>query len=233
MESAYCDTSFIIEYWQAFVEHEDGPYAELAAKNRPKYLDFVKGLLRSESRYEKLKPLRRKIDKGEIQVNFISSSLALSELYEKHAEWNFKLIVSDATSIDRTFSKGKKDIAELITKVYRDQTEEGKSVISALVPSHLEYETFGIEFKDIDCLSLQTKDFYSKYSLFSVLQIGSTDILHLLAASRLGAKYFLTFDNDFARVSREVSKYFEIEVRCGSDALDSYFRTLPCSKTSA
>jgi hypothetical protein len=233
MDSAYCDTSFIIEYWQAFVEHEDGPYAELAANNRPKYLDFVKGLLSSESRYEKLKPLRRMIDKREIQVNFISSSLALLELYEKHAEWNFKLMVSDATSIDRTFSKGKKDIAGLITKVYRDQTEEGKSVISALVPSHLENETFGIEFRDVDCLSLQTREFYSNYSLFSVLQIGATDILHLLAASRLGAKYFLTFDSDFARVSNEVSKYFAIEVCCGSESLDSYFRTLPSLPNSA
>lgn len=106
--TAYCDTSFILKFWQAYVENEGNPFMQMELTNRPKYLDYVKGLLKTENRHERLKPLRRLIDSYKVETNLISSVFALTELFEKHAEWNFKAIIAEATNIDRTFNKGKK-----------------------------------------------------------------------------------------------------------------------------
>jgi hypothetical protein len=228
--AAYCDTSFILEYWQAYVEHEGSAMHSLELRNRPKYFDYVKSLLKSESRFERLKPIRRLIDSYDIETNLISSVFALTELYEKHAEWNFKATIADATNIDRTFNKGKKDVGDLITKVYRGSGEERDMIFGSLFPHELSNSIFGIEFKDIKALSFTSKAFFSKYSILSVLQVGTTDILHLIAAKKLGAKYILTFDSDFGRVRDVIENLFNIEVLSSISEIENYFSKLPSGR---
>lgn len=225
--TAYCDTSFVLEFWQAFVENEDSPLFKLSQTNRPKYFDFIKSLLKTENRHERLKPLRRLIDNYKLETNLISSFFALTELFEKHAEWNFKAIIADATNIDRIFNKGKKEVGELITKVYRSKEEEAQLVFASLFPHEFSNSLYGIEFKDLQNFNLSSLDFHSKYSLFSILQLGTTDILHLLAAQHLGAKYFLTFDNDFVRVKDIVKEKMNMEIIHTSDELDNFIKKLP------
>lgn len=225
--TAYCDTSFLLEFWQAFVENEDSPLYKLDKLSRPRYFDFIKSLIKTENRHERLKPLRRLIDNYHVETNFISSFFALSELFEKHAEWNFKAIIADATNIDRTFNKGKKDVGDLITKVYRSKEEEAEQVFASLFPHEFNNSLYGVEFKDLENFNLSTLDFHSKYSIFSILQLGTTDILHLLAAQHLGAKYFLTFDNDFVRVKEIVKEKMKIEIIATSDELDNFIKKLP------
>lgn len=229
--AAYCDTSFILEYWQAFVEHEGTDMHNLELLNRPKYLDYIKLLLKSESRHERLKPIRRLIDSYAIETNLISSFFALTELHEKHAEWNFKATIADATNIDRTFNKGKKDIGNLITKVYRGNGEERDMIFGSLFPHQLFNSLFGIEFKDIKSLSLTSKSFFSKYAILSVLQVGTTDILHVIAAKKLGAKVLLTFDSDFGRVKDVIKDLFNIEVFSTIPEIENYFSKLPKGRT--
>ena|GEM_PF-3840957 len=224
--TAYCDTSFILEYWQAFVENEGNPIVQLEKANRPKYFEYIKSLLKSENRHERLKPLRRLIDNYSVETNFISSFFALTELYEKHAEWNFKAIIADATNIDRTFNKGKKEVGDLITKVFRDKGEERDSIFYALFPHELDNSLFGIEFKDIENLSLSRLDFHAKYAIFSILQLGTTDMLHLLAAKHLNAKYFLTFDSDFNRVKDIIKEVLDLQVVFTPDEMSEFTKKL-------
>jgi len=225
--TAYCDTSFVLEFWQAFEENEESLFFQLQQTNRPKYFDFIKSLLKTENRHERLKPLRRLIDNYKVETSLISSFFALTELFEKHAEWNFKAIIADATNIDRTFNKGKKEVGDLITKVYRSKEEEAEAVFKRLFPQEFSNSLYGIEFKDLENFNLSSRDFHSKYSIFSILQLGTTDILHLLAAQHLGAKYFLTFDNDFVRVKDIVKEKMNIEVIHTSDELDNFIKKLP------
>jgi hypothetical protein len=53
LPAAYCDTSFILEYWEANIEYEETESYKLQLLNRPKHLDFLKDLLKSEYRHEK------------------------------------------------------------------------------------------------------------------------------------------------------------------------------------
>ena len=219
---AYCDTSFIFEYWKAYVEDEDHPLVQLNKLNEPKYFDLIRELLKTEKNNEVLKPLRRLIDKGEIGSVFVSSVLALTEIYEKHAEWNFKAILAESTSINLVFNKGKKDIGQLIAKVFRDKGEERDLIFNALYPNNLDNSLYGIEFKDIPELNLSRLEFYSQYVLLSVFQIGTTDILHLLAAKQLNAKYFLTYDEDF-KIARElIHEMFGVEVVFGTGEIKKF-----------
>jgi len=224
---AYCDTSFILEFWQAFVGNEDDPFFQLQKSNRPKYFDFIKSLLKTESRHEKLKRLRRLINNYEVETNLISSFFALTELYEKHAEWNFKATIAEATSIDRIFSKGKKEIGDFIAKVYKSKDNEADLVFGSLFPHELEDSLYGIEFRDLENFNLSNMDFHSKYSIFSILQLGTTDILHLIAAKHLGANYFLTFDNDFVRVKDIIKDNMNMEVVFTHEELDAFIKKLP------
>lgn len=200
---------------------------QMELTNRPKYLDYVKGLLKTENRHERLKPLRRLIDSYKVETNLISSFFALTELFEKHAEWNFKAIIAEATNIDRIFNKGKKDIADLIGKVYRSKDESANEIFYSLYPRELDNSVYGIEFKDLESFQLLTKDFYSKYHTFSILQLGTTDILHLLAAQHLKATHFLTFDYDYVRVKDIVKKNMNMEIVCSTEELDNFINKLP------
>lgn len=200
---------------------------QLEKANRPKYFDYVKSLLKSENRHERLKPLRRLIDSYSVETNFISSFFALTELFEKHAEWNFKAIIADATNIDRTFSKGKKEVGDLITKIVKDKGEERDSIFYALFPHELDNSLFGIEFKDVENLNLSVLDFRSRYAIFSILQLGTTDILHLLTAKHLNAQYFLTFDSDFNRVRDIIKDTLGLQVVFTPDEISEFMKKLP------
>lgn len=226
-EIAYCDTSFILEYWQAYIGNEDDIVFQLEKVNRLPYFDYIKALLKTESRHENLKPLRRLINDYSIETNFISSFLALTELFEKNAEWNFKAIIAESTNIDRIFNKGKKEIGELISKVYKDKGGNRDVIFGALLPNHFEESIWGIEFKDLENFNLSCLDFFYKYSLFSVLQLGTTDILHLLAAKHLNAKYFITFDSDFYRIRDIIKEQLELTVIFTKDELNEFVRKLP------
>jgi hypothetical protein len=98
--------------------------------------------------------------------------------------------------------------------------------MGSLYPDSLGESLFGIEFKDIDGLVLLLSEFYRSYFIFSVLQLGTTDILHLLAARHLGAKHFLTFDSDFARVRALIAEYLDIKVCVGTEEINAYISSL-------
>lgn len=226
---AYCDTSFIFEYWEAEVINEISDFDEVRKFNRPEYFDFIVSILKSENRIKAVEPLKNKLFNdfnGDVKIELVSSFFALSEIFEKHAEWNFKNIISESTGIDRSLNKGKKDIGDLINKVYKDESEVSESIFYALFPPDLDDALFGIKFLDIEKISFQLKDFYGNYSFLSVLQVGTVDILHLIAANHFNAEYFLTFDTDFKRVKKFAGQELNLKIVVGSDEISKFIKSL-------
>lgn len=52
-------------------------------------------------------------------------------------------------------------------------------------------------------------------SAYSYLQLGATDIMHVLFAQHLGCKYIASFDSDFKRAKEEIKRTTGIEVLHG------------------
>ena len=216
----YCDTSFLLEYWEADPYYDDSPLEKLSKQNRPKEYDYIKRFITTEKRHESLKPLRRLIDNYQGNIQLVSSVFALMEIYEKHAEWNLKKLLMEATGIDRILNKGRKDIGDMIKKML-DNEEEGKSIVYSLIPYDLGRSLFGVEFKDLQNCYFSERDFHKKITLLSVLQLGVADILHLIAAQKLGAQYLFTYDTDFERVKDIAESNFGVEVICSQGAIEA------------
>lgn len=217
----YCDTSFLFEFWEANPAHEDSPLEKLYQKfNRKPHLEFIKSLIKTEKRHKALKPLRRLIDDYSAEIKLVSSFFALTELHEKFAEWAMKSLIVEATGIDRVLSKGRKDTGDMIKKVLEFQDEEKQAIISALIPANLGDELFGVEFKDLISCDFTELDFYRRYMPLSLMQIGTTDILHLIAAKKLNAQYFFSYDQDFDRVKEIVKADFGFEIICSKNIGD-------------
>ena len=209
---AYCDTSFLIEYWEATTIDKNDEYEHLRSRNEPEYFKFITKLLKSESKIERLKPFRKLVENDGINLKIISSVLALMEVFEKHAEWNFKSIITEATGVDRVLNLGKKRIGNMIQNISDTDVAACHMIHSALYPSHLEETFYGITFEGLDEFALTKKDFRESFGYLSVLQIGPMDILHLHAAIKLNATYFLTFDEDFKRVRNFIKKELGLKV---------------------
>ncbi len=223
LPAAYFDSSVVIDYWMTEGLREPPP-EELALLQRDsleKYSKFVRELLKTDVRLNKVLEIRQRLVYGETKVTAVISPLCFLELVEWNAESGFKQAAAEASNVVFIKKKSKKEIGDYLKKLLAMRQAETKAqpeeevlpnVIVGRESTPLEMllsqtalnTSFAVCHGLQGLLEVEISNFkmsrYKEPFTYAYLQIGTTDIIHILLAQHLGCEYFASFDSDFKRV---------------------------------
>ena len=214
--AAFCDTSFLIDYIESDIHNPN-------YKKYPWYIEqpddklFIE-YLKSEKRTKKIYKIREAIDNFNNKLNLIyspASRLELEEVLSESAFRNYGIEVSDIKHLQR---KSKKEIGEIINRIRLDQKKKATNKELKNLYFHFFFVTYkgpeilpGLHEADLKNIQITKKDI-CKFGFLANLQIGFTDIFHLISAQKLGCKYFFSLDKDFTRAINEIQSIFNLKV---------------------
>lgn len=232
LPAIYFDTSVAIDYWMTeewLEEPEKSPDSSYGARGEliSKRREYLRKLLKSDIRLRKVNKIKEKLDTGNARATAVISPICLMELAEWHAEARFKQAASEeagATSIQR---KSKKEIGEYLSRLFSLILKErfevsGEAKEAALLfmetifpVSYAENIAFrGLLQADIVNFSLFSRSVAqgAVAGIYAYVQVGATDILHILVAEHLGCNYIASFDTDFYRIKELIKVQTGIEL---------------------
>lgn len=220
LPAIYFDSSVLIDYWmtEGLVSYwAEDPIEKVISENEPKSLVVVRELLKANKRLNKVAEIRKKLTFELPKLSAVISPLALLELMEWRAEASFKDYANEAAGVLITQRKGKKEIGDYLKKLLelrRDEIEKQKK-------GEKEYSSTGLEIlmsdtwlsrsftechglrgllqADIVNFELTLDQAWQEPSAYAYLQLGLSDILHILVARHLGCTFIASFDDDFCR----------------------------------
>jgi len=226
LPAVYFDTSVLIDYLLT-----DGMEIDLSClpeTERPFQVGeteiekAIKALLHTEKRIAQVAEIRRKLYE-EVKVVPVTSYIGVWELCEWWADATLKQYASEVAGATSIQKKGKKEIGELLRKIYDGSIEKnggnysygefpnGLQLLFAETSINLSYiefhGLFGIliaETRNFNIPSRQMDKNQGRYPgglSLAYFQLGIGDILHLQIAHHLGCSYFASFDSDFFRVN--------------------------------
>ena len=226
LPAIYFDTSVLIDYW--ITEGMEMPETEtdvLMKKNELPHLDVVRNILKSEIRINKVAEIRKKLLFQEVKVIPVVSPLSLMELMEWQAEAAFKQIASEVSGVTFIQKRNKKQVGDYLKKALEmrksevmEQKEKGRESYASTGLEILMDETWlngsfahahgliGLLEVDMVNFHLSVSKVWQKFSVYSYLQLGIADVMHILFAKHLGCKYIASFDSDFMRVKDIVNE---------------------------
>lgn len=195
---------------------------------------LIRDLFKTDKKFEKMIEIRDKISHENINVVPVFSPLALNELTKWDAEIIFKQLSSEAIGTKMIQRKSEKELGEHLKKIWEiwkdlSQTErhnqsndwkkEGVRRIMFELGRNPSF-TFsnglhGLIPVDIINFNYTIGRAWQDPYIYSYLQLGATDIMHILYAQHLGCKYIASFDNDFKRAKEEIKRTTGIEVLYG------------------
>jgi hypothetical protein len=223
LPAVYFDSSVVIDYWMTEGLGEPPP-EELALSGRDSLDEcykFVRKFLKTDVHLGKVLEIRQRLVYGETKVTAVISPLCFLELVEWHAESGFKQAVAEASNVVFIQKKSKKEIGDYLNKVIAMRQAEIKAqpeeeilpgVIVGRESTPLEMllsqtalnTSFAVSHGLQGLLEVEISNFkmsrYREPFIYAYLQIGTTDIMHILLAQHLGCTYFASFDSDFKRV---------------------------------
>ena len=221
LPAMYFDSSVLIDYWMTEgleVERPYDPIQDIISQNKPKNLKIIREILKSDKRVERMIEIRKKLLFEEVKVTAIISPLSLLELMEWNAEVVFKDTAAEASGSMAIQRKGKKEIGDYLRRLLelrKDELEKqkGKKRVCSTGLEMLMEDTWlnrsfaechglqGLLQADIVNFKITIDKSWDEPSAYAYLQLGISDILHVLVAQHLGCKYIASFDSDFQRVS--------------------------------
>jgi hypothetical protein len=223
LPAIYFDSSVVIDYWMTEGLGEPPPeeLTFLKEDSLEKYHKFVRDLLKTDVHLNKILEIRQRLVYGKAKVIAVISPLCFLELVEWHAESGFKQVVAEASNVIFIQKKSKKEIGDYLNKVIAMRQAEIKAqpeeeilpgVIVGRESTPLEMlmsqtvlnTSFAVCHGLQGLLEVEIANFkmsrYREPFIYAYLQVGTTDIIHILLAQHLGCKYFASFDSDFKRV---------------------------------
>jgi hypothetical protein len=218
LPAVYFDSSVVIDYWITEGMEDPETESDKIQKNTwHECLRAVREILKSEVRINKMIDIRKKLLYGSVKVIPIVTPLSLLELMEWQAESSFKQYASEAVGTILIQKKSKKEIGDYLKKAIELRKEEirkqkvKKTTTSGpleilmadtwLNPSFaVAHSLRGLVLVDIANFNLAIEKTWAEPSAYAYLQLGLSDILHILLAKHLGCKYIASFDSDFKRV---------------------------------
>jgi len=222
LPAMYLDTSVLVDYWLAGGTEVHG--SDLTRTERDTYVEtedpvatVAKVIINAERDFEKIRQIRRRICGGESGITCVVTPLSLIELIEWYADSEFKAAVAEATGLTYIHRRGKKQIGEYLRRTLEWYGEEGdtkrsedKRISSGL--EHLVRATMfdpsfavtdglaGLLLVDIINFKLSIYKVWSDLLWHAYLQIGLSDLMHVVVARHLGCQYVASFDSDFRRL---------------------------------
>jgi hypothetical protein len=217
--AVYFDASVLIDYWVTEgMEHKADP--DMPSRNAP-HEDVIRELLKTDKRFAGMVEVRKALLLESLGARAVTSSLALLEVIEWHAESAIKNLAAGATGAKAIQHMGKKDTGNLLNRILEDRHDEaeGESPDRRGVSTGLEIltaETFigpgfaqahglaGVVVADIVGFNFSEWDAWDVSQILAYLQMGMADIAHLLLACHLGCKWIASFDSDFVRCRKHI-----------------------------
>lgn len=232
LPAVYFDSSVLIDYWMTEgleIDWPEDPVQKIISGNEPKNIIVVRELLKADKRIEKVIEIRKKLVFEDAKLNAVISPLALLELMEWNAESAFKETAADAAGALFIQRKGRKEIGDCLKRLLelrRDEIEKQKRrkrefstgleifmgdawLNRGFAESH---GLQGLLQADIVNLKLTLDRTWQEPSAYAYLQLGVSDILHILLAKHLGCCYIASFDEDFRRASHIIKEESGVEV---------------------
>jgi hypothetical protein len=205
--------------------------------NNPTSL-LIRDLFKTDKKFKKMIEIRDKIYYENINVVLVFSPLALNELMKWNAEIMFKQLSSEAIGTKMIQRESEKRIGEHLKKIWeiwkdlsetekRNQSNDWeKKGVRRIIhdlwidPSFtFAHGLSGLIAVDIIDFNYTIERAWQDPSAYSYMQLGATDIMHILYAQHLGCKYIASFDSDFKRAKEEIKKTTGIEVLYGHNQI--------------
>jgi hypothetical protein len=205
------------------------PRKKTTNESQPTSLEVVRELLKADKRLQKVVEIRKKIDSGLSKSTAVVSPLALLELIIWNAESTFKQYASEAASVYFIQKKSKKEIGDYLKRIIQlrrdeivEQTGTRQRRITGL--SNLWSDLWvdrsfadshglgGLLQADVVNFELTLNQAWQEPSAYAYLQLGISDILHILIAQHLRCTYIASFDEDFRRAKDIIEAETEMKV---------------------
>lgn len=232
LPAMYFDSSVLIDYWMTEGLEIERPASEIERMledNEPKDVRVVRELLKSDRRIQKVIEIRKKCIFGKARVVAVISPLCLLELMEWKAETAFKDAAAEAAGPMFVQKRGKKEVGEYLRRLLQLKREEearlkGKTRHESTGLDMLMGDTWlnrsfaechglsGLLQADIVNFKLTIGKAWAEPSAYSYLQLGLSDILHILTAQHLGCAYLASFDSDFQRATEIIEEETKMKV---------------------
>jgi len=218
LPAIYFDSSVLIDYWVTEglgLDWTKDPLEKIANENEPTSLEVLRELLKADKRLQKVVEIRKKLESGLSKLSVVVSPLALLELMIWNAESTFKQYASEAASVYFIQKKSKKEIGDYLKRllelrhyeiVQKIGRRKGYSGLEGLMNDFWVDRSFaechglrGLLQADIVNFELTLNQAWQEPSAYAYLQVGISDILHILMARHLRCTYIASFDEDFRR----------------------------------
>lgn len=219
LPAIYFDSSVLIDYWMTEgleTDWTEDPIEKIISENEPKSLVVVRELLKADKRLQKVVEIRKKIIFGLSKLSAVISPLALLELMAWKAEAAFKQYANEAAGVHIIQRKSKKEIGDYLKKILELRKDEVKRLegnrrenstgLEILMSDMWLNRSFaechglqGLLQADIINLKMTFNKIWQEPSAYAYLQLGLSDIMHVLIAQHLGCEYIASYDSDFKR----------------------------------
>ena len=226
LPAVYFDSSVLIDYWMTEgleTDRPEEPFREILDECEAERLHIMRRILKSDKRIRQVIEIRGKILFGESKVTVVISPVSLLELMEWNAEAAFKDIASEASGAMAIQRRSKKEIGDYLKRLLElrsDEVEKQKGkkrerttglewIMSDTWLNRSFAECHGLQGllqADIINFRLTIDQSWQEPSAYAYLQLGISDIIHVLIAQHLGCEYFASFDSDFMRVKDIIKK---------------------------
>jgi hypothetical protein len=232
LPAIYFDSSVLIDYWMTEgleTDWTEDPTEKIISESEPKSLVVVRELLKADKRLQKVVEIRKKLIFGSSKLSAVISPLALLELMAWQAEAAFKRYATEAAGVHIIQRKSKKEIGDCLKKLLelrRDEIEKQKGKkkgystgLETLMNDTWLNRSFaechglrGLLQADVVNFKLTLDKAWQEPFAYAYLQLGISDIVHILLAQHLGCHYIASFDDDFRRGRNIIEEENKIEV---------------------
>jgi hypothetical protein len=230
LPAVYFDSSVLIDYWLtegSEIELPEGSVERIMLERESEDTKILRELLKSDRRIAGMIEIRKKLLFENVKVSAVISPLSLLELMEWNAEAAFKETAVEVAGTLLIQRKSKKEIGDYLKKPLELREEEVKTQRGQKGEIH-DYSSTGLEIimgdtwlnrsfaechglqgllqADIINFRLAIDQSWQEPFVYAYLQLGISDIFHILIAQHLGCEYFASFDSDFVRVKDIIKK---------------------------
>jgi hypothetical protein len=225
LPAIYFDSSVLIDYWMVEgmeIEYPEDSIVKMIQERETEYIKILKSILKADKRIAGMIEIRKKLLYENVKTKVVISPLSLLELMEWNAEMTFKSYAVEAAGTLVIQRKSKKEIGDYIKMLLELRREEIKKqskrrseqstgleiIMSDTWLNRSFAECHGLQGLlqvDINNYKLSFNKTWMEPSSYAYVQLGISDIMHILIAQHLGCEYFASFDSDFKRV-KEVIK---------------------------
>jgi hypothetical protein len=222
----YIDTSLALDYYLAVgSEWPDDHFIDSRSDYNKAEQGLWEDLLKDDKRLTRATRLRKIVSWDyDSEALMVISPLVLLEMQEWIAADAIKRGLLTVTHIKRVQSLSVSEIGELAKRLWDSGSGQPdgcrRDWAYALFHSPIAHEGLvGIDIEEIPGLTVSERRF-NKIVPLAVYQLGLADIIHLLAARRLGCTHFATTDSGFKRARELMAEELKLHLLFGDEVFN-------------